>query len=88
MATVPVNYPYEVGTWYHRPNSCHHSREEQTTTLTPPKHIEHKRRVVERIVKTPYSERTGKILEEDGRTSYFLDGKQVTRAQFNAEQWF
>lgn len=105
MASVPVDYPYELGTWYHMPEEhcdfdyCpeddwyapdvrYHSREEQITNIAPPVHIEHTRRVVERIIKTPQSKRVGKIVQEDGKTHYFLDGKQVTRARFNSEQWF
>lgn len=98
MTSVPVDYPYELGTWYHKPGDsvtnpfedkwAYHSREEQITSLAPPVHIEHNRRVIERIVKTPQSKHVGKIVQEDGKTHYFLDGKQVTRSRFNAEQWF
>lgn len=94
MTSVPDDYPWHLGTWYHggcsspKSDASYHSREEQITNISPPLQIQHSRRVIERVVKTPNSKRVGKIVEEDGQKHYFLDGKQVTRQRFNEEQWF
>lgn len=48
----------------------------------------HYKRVVKKVIKNQLGTKEGKIVEEDGKTLYFVNGRKVSRDEFNKQEWF